>query len=423
MPLQKKSTDKNIRVVVTGMGAISPLGCSVDRYWQGLINGRSGIKRITQFDATDLPCQIAGEILDFNPNDYIEPKDARRIPRSAQIALAATYQAIDDADLISGMPDPERAGVVIGTAIGGADKIDDGIQVLRKQGLGKVNPFILPSGIPNLSAFLIAQKYRCLGPNITVTTACAAGTQSIGEALEIIRRGNADIIVSGGTEALIKDFTIAGFCAMRALPTNYNNNPEKASRPFDANREGFVFSEGAAVLILESEEHAIKRGAKIHAEIVGYASSSDGYSIVAPDPTAMGPARAMSWAIQDAGIDISEVDYINAHGTSTPLNDSTETRAIKIVFGEQAYNIPISSTKSMIGHAMGASGSLEAIAIIKSILTGQIPPTINYEYPDENCDLDYVANQKRELPITNALSNSFGLGGQNACIIIRGYQQ
>lgn len=409
------------RVVITGIGAISPLGSSVQQLWEGWLQGRSGIRRITQFDPSDLPCQIAGEIPDFDPDQYLDRKEGRRIPRSGQIALAAAIQAVQDAGLPETMPDGERAGVVFGTAIGGADKIDEGIQVLRTQGMGRVNPFILPSGIPNLSAFLIAKQFQCLGPNSTICTACATGTQAIGEAAELIRRGSSDIVITGGTEALIKDFTIAGFCSMRALPVNYNDQPEKASRPFDARREGFIFSEGAAALVLESLEHAVQRGARIYAEVAGHSSSADAYHIAALDPEALGPARAMRWALQDAGLQPTQVQYINAHGTSTPLNDSTETRAIKLVFGEHAYRLAVSSTKSMIGHAMGASGALEALACALAIYHGWVPPTINYETPDPECDLDYVPNQARQMQVEVALSNSFGLGGQNACLVLKRY--
>jgi 3-oxoacyl-[acyl-carrier-protein] synthase II len=386
-----------------------------------LIKGHSGIQKITQFDASDLPCQIAGEIEDFQPENYIERKDARRIPRSAQIALAAAQQAVNDANLPNIMTEPERTAVYFGTAIGGLDKFDEGIGVLRNQGYSKVNPFILPAGIPNLSAFLIAREFQCLGPNATITTACATGTQAIGEATELVRRGGADIVITGGTEALIKDFSIAGFCSMRALPINYNDRPEEASRPFDLKREGFVFSEGAAAIILESLEHALSRNAHIYAEVAGHASSADGYHLVVPDPEGNGPARAMRWAISDARIEPKDIDYINAHGTSTPLNDLTETNAIKKVFGDYAYSLSISSTKSMIGHAMGASGALEAIISTLVIVNSLIPPTINYESPDPECDLDYVPNITREKQVIYTLSNSFGLGGQNACLILKKY--
>jgi beta-ketoacyl-acyl-carrier-protein synthase II len=369
-----------------------------------------------------MPCKIAGEIPDFDPSDYMDRKEARRIARSAQIALAASIQAVADAGLGEKMPEPERAGVIFGTAMGGVDRIEEGLQSLRTLGLERVNPFLLPASIPNLSSFLIAKQFRCLGPNSTICTACATGTQAIGDALEFIRRGAADVVIAGGTEAVIKDFAIGGFASMRALPTNFNDRPEAASRPFDANREGFVYSEGAAALVVESLEHALKRGAKIYAEVIGQASSSDAFNIAAPDPEALGPARAMRWALKDAGITADRVDYINAHGTSTPLNDLTETKAIKMVFGEHAYKLVISSTKSMLGHAMGASGALEALACALAIKHGIIPPTINYEVPDPELDLDYCPNQARHLPVGIALSNSFGLGGQNACLVLSKYR-
>ena len=409
------------RVVITGLGAVSPLGASAAQTWEGWLAGRSGIRRITQFDASAFPCQIAGEIPDFDPYAYIERKEARRLPRSGQIALAAAIQAVKDAGLPDTMPDGERSGVVFGTAIGGADKVDEGIQSIRTAGYDKTNPFVLPGGIPNLSAFLIARQFQCLGPNSTITTACATGTQAVGEGAEFIRRGVADVVIAGGTEGLIRDFAIGGFCSMRALATSYNDRPEAASRPFDKDREGFIFSEGAAALVLESLEHALARGAQIYAEVAGHASSADAYHIAAPDPEALGPKRVMRWAIQDAGLNTEDIDYINAHGTSTPLNDSTETRAIKMVFGEYAYKLAISSTKSMIGHAMGASGALEAMACALAIKHGIIPPTINYETPDPECDLDYTPNQARKINLRATLSNSFGLGGQNACLVLKRY--
>jgi 3-oxoacyl-[acyl-carrier-protein] synthase II len=411
----------NRRVVITGLGAVTSLGSSVERLWEGLLAGRSGIRRITQFDASEYPCQIAGEIPDFDPGQYLERKEARRFPRSSQIALASARQAMQDAGLPEAMPEPERAGVVFGTAIGGADRLDDGIQTLRSSGYKSVNPFILPGAIPNLSAFLIAKELRCLGPNVTITTACATGTQAIGEGAEYIRRGVADVVISGGTEAVLRDFAIGGFMAMRALPVSYNENPEAASRPFDLKREGFVFSEGAGAVILESLDHALSRGARIYAEVAGHASSTDGFHMAAPDPEAAGPIRAMRWALADAGIEPNRVNYINAHGSSTPLNDATETKAIKAVFGEYAYMLAISSTKSMLGHAMGASGTLEAIACTLAIIHGWLPPTINLEYPDPECDLDYVPNQARRCEVEVTLSNSFGLGGQNACLVLKRY--
>jgi 3-oxoacyl-[acyl-carrier-protein] synthase II len=410
------------RAVITGMGAITPLGSSIGAYWNGLVNGISGVRKITQFDATGFPCQIAGEIPDFDPDMYLDRKEARRLPRSAQIALASAIQAVKDAGLPGTMPDKERSAVIYGTALGGIDQIDEGIIVLRTQGVSRVNPFTIPFSIPNLSSFLIARQFQCLGPNRTVVTACATGTQTVGEAAELIRFGKADLVITGGTESLIKDYSIAGFCAMRALPLNYNDNPQAASRPFDAAREGFILSEGAGALVIESLEHANDRGAHIYAEIIGQSSTSDAFHIAQPDPDAEGAIRTMRWALQDAGIAPTEIDYINAHGTSTPLNDSTETKAIKAVFGDHAYKLAVSSTKSMIGHAMGASGTLEAIACVLTIVHGILHPTINYSTPDPECDLDYVPNQARKQDVHVTLSNSFGLGGQNACLIMKKFE-
>jgi 3-oxoacyl-[acyl-carrier-protein] synthase II len=410
------------RVVVTGLGAISALGSSVKQLWEGLVHGRSGVDRITTFDASDLPCQIAGEIPDFDPKDYMPGKEARRISRSAQIGLASAIQAFTDAGYDGTAPDPIRTGVVFGTAMGGFEHLIDGIEIYKQKGLERVNPFVLPGGIPNLSAFLISQKIQCLGPNSTIVTACATGTQTIGEATNYIQRGLADVMIAGGTEALVRDFSIAGFSAMRALPVNYNDNPSKASRPFDIAREGFVFSEGSGALVLERLDHALDRGAEIYAEVLGYASSCEGYHIAAPQPDGSGAIRTINWALEDAGILPEDVDYINAHGSSTPLNDVMETKAIKAVFGDRAYKIPINSSKSMLGHAMGASGTLEAIVCILTIKENVIHPTINLENPDPECDLDYIPNQAREQEVNIALSNSFGLGGQNACIIIKAFQ-
>jgi 3-oxoacyl-[acyl-carrier-protein] synthase II len=410
------------RAVITGMGAVTALGSSVEQYWNGLVNGVSGIRRITQFDATAFPCQIAGEIPDFNPDNYLDRKEARRLPRSGQIALVAAIQAVKDAGLPDTMPNKERAGVVFGTALGGIDMIDEGIIALRTQGIGRVNPFTIPFGIPNLASFLIARQFQCLGPNRTVVTACATGTQTVGEAAELIRQGKADIIITGGTESLIKDYSLAGFCAMRALPLNYNDKPQAASRPFDLTREGFVLSEGAGALVVESLESALQRGAHIYAEVLGHSATTDAYHIAQPEPDAVGAIRTMRWALADAGIPPTEIDYVNAHGTSTPLNDSTETKAIKTVFGPHAYKLAVSSTKSMIGHAMGASGTLEAIATVLILMHGTIHPTINYSTPDPDCDLDYVPNHARKQDVHYALSNSFGLGGQNACLILKRFE-
>lgn len=366
-----------------------------------------------------MPCQIAGEIPEFDPLLYMERKTARRISRCTQLALAASQQALADAGLNIPIADPERVGVSLGTAVGGLDHLTQADRIYREKGYRGLTPHHLPSGLPNMPAFQIAQEYQCLGPNNTSTTACAASTQAIGEGVEWIRRGAADIVIAGGSEAIVMELVVAAFSAMRALPNNYNGNPEKASRPFDADREGFVLAEGSAVLILEDIEHALARGAHIYAEVAGQASSSDGYDMIALQPDGLGPIRAMRWALQNANVLPDEIDYINAHGTSTPLNDKTETLAIKRVFGEQAYNMAISSTKSMLGHAMGASGGLEAIACILAINHGLIPPTINYENPDQDCDLSYVPNLAIQRKVEVALSNSFGLGGQNACLVFK----
>ena len=411
------------RVVITGLGAITALGATIPGIWKNLLDGISGIRQITQFDASDLPCQIAGEIPDFDPLDYLDKKEARRLARSAQIALAASMLAVEDASLPATMPEPERSAIYFGTGVGGIDVLEDSLNTFHSKGYSRVNPFALPSLIPNLAAFAIGRQFQCLGPNFTIATACATSTQAIGGAAELIRRGVADIVISGGTEAVIRDFAIVGFIAMRALPLNFNDHPEAASRPFDLNREGFVFAEGAGALIVEELEHARKRGANIYAEVAGHAASSDGFHLAAPDPNAAGPIRAMQWALQDAKLNPEDVDYINAHGTSTNLNDTTETRAIKAVFGKHAQNIPISSTKSMMGHAMGASGALEAIVCSKVIKHGWIPPTINYDTPDPECDLDYVPNHARQVDVTTTLSNSFGLGGQNACLVLKRYTE
>ena len=413
--------DGRRRVVITGLAAVSPLGANLSEFWEGLTSGRSGIRRITQFDASDLPCQIGGEIPNFLPENYMDRKEARRVPRCCQLALAGAVDAMKDAGFDSRAPDPERAGVFFGTAVGGVDSLEEGANTLRTLGHTKVSPFMLPTGIPNIPAYMIAEHFQMLGPNATISTACATGTQAIGGATEYIRHGAADLVITGGTEALMRAWAIAGFCAMRALPLSYNDNPSLASRPFDAAREGFAFSEGCGVLVLEELKHAQQRGARIYAEIGGHASSSDAFHFAAPDPEGKGPARAMRWALQDSNLPPEAVDYINAHGTSTPLNDPMETKAIKAVFGEHAYKLAVSSIKSMIGHAMGAAGALEAIACTLTIWNKLIPPTINYTTPDPECDLDYVPNQARPAEVKIVLSNSFGLGGQNACLVVKKY--
>jgi beta-ketoacyl-acyl-carrier-protein synthase II len=407
------------RVVITGLGLVTPLGQGVETVWAALLAGKSGVRRISQFRADDMPCQIAGEIPDFDPEAFVSAKEARRMSRASQVAFAAAVMAVADSRLPLPLPDPERVGVVFGTAIGGLEKAAEAIRILQEPGGAHVSPFAVPATLPNMPAFHVSLHFGALGPNMTITTACAAGTQAIGEATDVIRHGRADVILAGGAEALIRDFTIAGFAAMHALPTSFNDSPQEASRPFDARREGFVFSEGAACLVLESLEHARARGAHVYAEVAGHASSSDSFHMAAPDPSAAGAVRTMTWALQDAGLAPATVDYINAHGTSTPSNDAVETLAIKRLFGERAGKVPVSSTKSMIGHTMGAAGAIEAAVCALTIERGAIHPTANYEVFDPACDLDYVPNQARQIRVTVALSNSFGLGGQNACLVLR----
>jgi len=391
----------------------------IDAFWDGLLEGRSGIRRITRFDVSEMPCQIAAEVTDFDPMAFIPVKEARRMSRCAQFGQVSAELAMQDANLNGEWDEPERVGVYFGTAIGGWDRAYEGLESLRLNGMARTNPFFLPSTLPNMPTFHVTQRFKAFGPNSTITTACATGTQAIGEAAQAIRNGWADVVISGGTEALILDFILAGFSIMRALPTNYNDRPEEASRPFEAHREGFVFGEGAACLILESLEHARARDAHIYAEVGGFASSSDAFHIAAPDPDGAGAVRTMSRALDDAGIEPAQVDYINAHGTSTEANDEMETKAIKKLFGEKAYDIPVSATKSMIGHPMGASGAIEAAVCALTIQKGVIHPTINYVDPDPELDLDYVPNQARTQRVDIALSNSFGLGGQNACLVIK----
>ena len=415
-------TNTSNTVVITGIGMVTCLGSNKETFWNSILQGKSGIRKITQFDSSDLPCQIAGEIPNFDPSQYMPAKEARRISRSSQIGLTAAITAMDDAALPQENVKPERVGVYFGTAIGGWDRGMEGVYALREKGLSKVNPFVLPATLANMPAFHVAKHFGAHGPNITISTACATGTQTVGEAAQAIRNGWADVIIAGATDALITDYMIGGFSAMRAIPTSFNDSPGKASRPFDEKREGFVYSEGSACLILESLDHAKNRGAMIYSEVAGYASSSDAFHIAAPDPGGEGAVRAMNLAIQNAGVHHEEIDYINAHGTSTPANDATETAAIKKLFGDHAYQIPISSTKSMVGHAMGASGAIEAIACALTLHNGVIHPTINYENPDPELDLDYVPNESRQVQVNTILSNSFGLGGQNACLILKRWE-
>lgn len=410
------------RVVVTGMGAVTPLGSSVEDYWSSLVAGKSGIGPMTLADPTDYPCKVSGEVPDFDPAQYVNPKEARRMARFTQLAVAAAALAIEDADLNLSKEDSERLGVVIGNGNGGFPTTEEGARVLFERGGMKLSPFFIPMILPNMAAANVSRLFGLKGYTSTVITACAAGNQGIGEGTEAIRRGAADVILAGGCEAGICELGLGGFNVIKAL-SRREGDPTKASRPFDADRDGFVPAEGAGILMLESLEHATNRGANILAEIVGYAVSSDAFHAVQPDEDGSGAARAMKWAIENAGLGPNDIDYINAHGTSTPMNDLVETLAIKKTFGEQAYKVPISSTKSMIGHALGGAGAIEAVACIQSIRNNQIHPTINYETPDPDCDLDYVPNKARSLEVNNVLSNSFGFGGQNACVVFSRFEE
>ena len=414
------NTDR-ARVVVTGMGAVTPLGSSVEKFWDGLVAGRSGIGPITLCDTTGYPTRIAGEITDFQPDKYINSRESRRMARFSQVSLAAAYMAMEDASLDLEREDAERIGVLLGNGAGGLSTTQDACADMTGKGVMRINPFFIPMMLPNMASANVARLVGAKGYNSTVVTACAASNQAIGEAAEAIRRGAVDVVLAGGSEASISEIGLSGFCILKALST-HNEEPEKASRPFDANRDGFVPAEGAAILILESLEHALERGAPILAEVAGYGASSDAFHAVQPDENGEGASRAMRWALENAGITTADVDYINAHGTSTPLNDAVETMAIKSLFGERAYSVPISSTKSMIGHALGGAGALEAVACVKTILDGVIHPTVNQENPDPACDLDYVPNVARRQPVDVVLSNSFGFGGQNTCIVLRRFE-
>lgn len=413
------------RIVITGMGIISPLGHTAQENWDSLLQGRSGIGPITQFDASGLPVLIAGEVKDFVPRDYIDFKEARRMSRVSQLATVAAQMALTDANLpfpVSTALDPERVGVLVGTGVGGFEVADRNLIIYRNQGYNRVNPFAMTSFLPNMPSYHVSLLAGSLGPISTVNAACATGTQAVGEGLELIRRGVADTVLTGGAEGLIHEAAIAGFARMRALSTAYNDEPERASRPFDKDRDGFVLSEGAGIMVLERLDKALERGVRIYAEVIGHSSSSDAFHVAAPDPAAAGKVRAMRWAVEDSDLTLADIDYINAHGTATPVNDSSETHAIKTLFGERAYEIPVSGSKSVLGHAMGATGAIEAIFCAYALAEQIIPPTWNYETPDPACDLDYVPNAPRPSDLQFVLSNSFGLGGQNACLVLAKFE-
>lgn len=406
------------RAVITGMGVVSPVGNHLDEFWNSLLEGKSGIGLLTRFDTANLPTKVAGEVKNFEPTDWINKKDSRHMDRFAQFALAAAKMAVQDSGLDLEKVDKERAGAVMGCGIGGVITFEEQKEVLISKGSGRISPFFVPMLIGNMAAGHLSIEFGLQGASMTVVTACASATYAIGEALRIIQRGEADVVLCGGTEAPITELAFAGFCSMKAMSTE-QENAEQACRPFDKRRSGFVMGEGAGVLILESVEHAEARGARIYAELAGYGNSSDAYHITTPVPGGAGAARAMRLALKDAGLNPEDVDYINAHGTGTGPNDATETDAIKTVFGSYASKLAISSTKSMTGHLMGAAGAIEAVICAFSIDRGAIPPTTNYGQPDPQCDLDYVPNIARKQEVNVAMSNSLGFGGHNATIVLK----
>jgi len=405
------------RVVITGMGVLTPLGNDLSSTWEALIAGQSGIAPVTHFDTTEFETKIGGEVKNFEAAPHFRnPKDARRCDRYTQYAVAAAKQAWQDSALSSTVLDPERCGVLVGAGIGGLKTLEDQHTILKERGPKRVSPFMIPMMISNIASGLIAIEYNFQGPNFAIVTACATASHSIGEAFKLIRQDEADVIIAGGSEAALCPLGLSGFNAMRALSTR-NDAPEQASRPFDRDRDGFVLSEGAGIIILEDLEHAQKRGAKIYAEVVGYGATCDAYHMTSPSENGIGAARAMKQALKVASLNTDDVDYINAHGTSTEQGDICETEAIKTVFGDQAKNVWVSSTKSMIGHLLGAAGSVELAFCTKALETGIVPPTINLDHPDPRCDLDYVPKTARKGEINVVMNNSFGFGGHNACIV------
>ena len=413
-----RERDEERRVVVTGLGALTPAGLGVPATWEALKAGRSGIARLTLCDPTGYSCTVGGEVTGYKASDYLDSKTARRMARFVQFAIVAAREAVEHAGLDLGAEDLDRIGVVLGNGNGGYPEIEEGARTLVAKGGMRMSPFFFPMTLPNIAAAQVSLTYGLRGPSATIVTACAAGTQAIGEAAEMVRRGAADVVVTGGVEAGISQLGLGGFAVMRALSTTFNDEPARASRPFDARRDGFVPAEGAGVLVLESLAHARERGAEPLVEIAGYGATSDAYHVVHPDEDGSGAMRAMRIAIADAGLAPHEIDYINAHGTSTPLNDRIETLAIKRLFGEAAHGVAVSSTKSMLGHALGGAGGMEAVATVMTIVDGVMHPTINQEESDPDCDLDYVPNQARPRDVRAAMTNSFGFGGQNACVVM-----
>ncbi len=406
------------RVVVTGVGMITPLGVTTDESWVGLMGGRPGIRKITQFDASAFPTQIAGEVVGFNAEDYIEPKEVKKMDRFIHFALAATTMALKDSGLAIEGEHAERTGVIVGSGMGGLHAIEHYHSVYLEKGPKRISPFFIPMLIVNLASGQISIRFGAKGPNSAVSTACATGSHAIGDAFKIIQRGDADVMIAGGTEAVITPLGIGGFNAMKTLSTR-NHEPERASRPFDVDRDGFVMGEGAGIVILETIESAIERGARIYAEMAGYGMTADAFHITSPAPGGEGAVRCMKYALADAGVHPSDIQYINAHGTSTKYGDELETSAIKTLFGEHAYKLCVSSTKSMIGHLLGAAGGVEAVITVLSIYHDSVPPTINLDNPDPECDLDYVPHTSRRMSVDCALTNSFGFGGTNACLVLK----
>ena len=406
------------RVVITGLGVVASLGFEVETFWANILAGRNGITRVTQFDVTDYPCKIGAEVVGFDPARYMDPKEVRRNDRYTHFGFAAAKLAVADSGLNPAAENGDRVGVIIGSGIGGMHTYEQQLKILLERGPRKVSPFAIPSLISNMCSGLVAIELGARGPNFGMVSACASSAHAIGEAFHALRRGDAEVMIAGGSEAAVTPFSYASFCSMKAMSTR-NDEPAKATRPFDRNRDGFIMGEGSGILVLETLDHARARGARIYCELVGYGASCDAFHITQPDPQGRGLSLAMIRALAVAGVRADQIDYINAHGTSTPYNDKFETLAIKHVFGEHARKLMVSSTKSMTGHLLGAAGGVEALICAKALQTGEVPPTINYEVPDPDCDLDYVPNLKRAAPLRFVLSNNLGFGGQNASLVLR----
>src|SRR5213594_5249250 len=419
MPALHATNGRPRRVVVSGIGLVSPLGCGKESNWENLIAGHSGIGPISRFDASVLPARIAGEVSDFDAELYLERKDLKKMDLFIRYALGAAHMAIEDAGLPSPLPAPERTGVIIGVGMGGMASLEESYEHFAARDLRRVSPFLIPRLIPNMAAGQIAMRFGARGPNYATTSACASGAHAVGEALVLIRDGRQDVMLAGGAEAPVCLLGVGGFSAMRALATSFNEEPARASRPFDRRREGFVVAEGAGVLVLEELEHARRRGARIYAEVLGYGANCDAYHMTQPAPEGEGAAQCMALALADAGVRPDEIGYVNAHGTGTPYNDAAETRALHKVFGAHAARVAVSSTKSMTGHLLGAAGTVEAAYTVLALMRGVVPPTINLDEPDAACDLDYVPRTARPAQVEVALSNSFGFGGTNAVLVFR----